>query len=289
MQHSRLAEMMKVTNMTNNTETTSKKFTKKELNRIHWRWVWNSQIGWNYERMQGLGYLTTMLPVIKKLYGDDPEATQKALDTHSQFFNTTPQMGDAIVGVDIAIEEEGGADSLETVAAVKTALMGPFAGIGDTIFSVISGTVFGSIACSTGVNGSFMGIILWECWYLFVLIGLRPFMFNLGYQQGARLVTTMSHHLRAFTDAASALGVMVVGCMIATMVNIKFGSFSVFGNVIDAQTQILDAIAPKLGAALLVGFFYWISGRKGMNSNKLIIIAVLIAILGSLTGILVVP
>ena len=35
------------------------------------------QGSWNYERMQGLGYLTTMLPVIDKLYGDRPELKQK--------------------------------------------------------------------------------------------------------------------------------------------------------------------------------------------------------------------
>ena len=52
--------------------TNSKKFTKKELRSLNLRWIWNSQIGWNYERMQGLGYLTTMLPVIDKLYGDRP-------------------------------------------------------------------------------------------------------------------------------------------------------------------------------------------------------------------------
>ena len=44
--------------------TQTKRLTKQELRRINLRWIWNSQIGWNYERMQGLGYLTTMLPLI---------------------------------------------------------------------------------------------------------------------------------------------------------------------------------------------------------------------------------
>ena len=41
--------------------TQTKRLNKQELRRINLRWIWNSQIGWNYERMQGLGYLTTML------------------------------------------------------------------------------------------------------------------------------------------------------------------------------------------------------------------------------------
>jgi Phosphotransferase system, mannose/fructose/N-acetylgalactosamine-specific component IID len=125
------------------------KFTKKELRSLNWRWIWHSQIGWNYERMQGLGYLTTMLPAIDKLYGDNPEMKKKALETHSVFFNTTPQMGDIIVGMDLAIEEQDPTESgLAVAASIKTALMGPFAGIGDTIFGVITGAVFGSIAAS---------------------------------------------------------------------------------------------------------------------------------------------
>ena len=86
--------------------TQTKSLTKQELRRINLRWIWNSQIGWNYERMQGLGYLTTMLPLIEKLYGDQPALKKKALQAHSVFFNTTPAMGDIIVGMNVAIEEE---------------------------------------------------------------------------------------------------------------------------------------------------------------------------------------
>lgn len=276
--------MTEVTNMTNN-----KKFTEKELRRINWRWIWQAQIGWNYERMQGLGYLATMIPVIDKLYGDSPEDKQKALITHSQFFNTTPQMGDMIVGMNIAIEEEEGAAGLETAAAIKTALMGPFAGIGDTIFGVISSTVIGSIACATAAEGSYIGIGIWTLWYLFVLFFLRPMLFKLGYKQGVQLVTTMSDKLSALTEAAGVLGVMVVGAMIATMVNIKFGTFNLFGNEIDLQAQLFDQIGPKIAAAGVVAVFFWLLGKKWMNSNRLIIVAILIALLGAFTGILVTP
>jgi PTS system mannose-specific IID component len=266
--------------------TTNSKFTKAELTRLNWRWNWHSQIGWNYERMQGLGYLSTMLPVIKKLYADNPEAMDYALRSHSQFFNTQPAMGNIIVGMNIAIEEKGGEGAIDTAMAIKTGLMGPFAGIGDTIFGMIGGTVFGSIAVSTAVEGNFFGIGLWTAWNLFVLLFLRPKMFTLGYTQGVKLITTMAHQLNALTDAASALGVMVIGGMVATMVNLRFGKIEVPGNVFDLQV-LADRIAPRLGAALLVYFCYWLLGRKGMNSNRLILIVVAIALLGGLSGLLI--
>ena len=58
--------------------TQTKSLTKQELRRINLRWIWNSQIGWNYERMQGLGYLTTMLPLIEKLYRGSAGAERKS-------------------------------------------------------------------------------------------------------------------------------------------------------------------------------------------------------------------
>lgn len=253
------------------------KFTKKELRALNFRWIWQSQIGWNYERMQGLGYLSTMLPVIEKLYGNDPKAKDYAMRVHSQFFNTQPAMGNIIVGMNIAIEEVGGANAVDTAAAIKTSLMGPFAGIGDTIFGVIAGTVFGSIAVDMAVDGSYVGIGIWTIWNLAVLFVLRPLMFDLGYNQGVHLVTTMASKLKALTEAAAALGVMVVGAMISTMVGVKFGTIAAFGTTFDLQA-LTNKILPNFGAVLLVAFCYWILGRKGMNSNKLLLIVVGIAL-----------
>ena len=187
--------------------TNSKKFTKKELRSLNLRWIWNSQIGWNYERMQGLGYLTTMLPVIDKLYGDRPELKQKALRTHSVFFNTQPAMGDIIVGMNIAIEEQTAetGSGLDVAASIKTALMGPFAGIGDTIFGMIAGAVFGSIAATMALEGNALGIAIWEIWMVAVLL-FRTKMFDMGYEQGVKLVTSLSGTMNALTEAASVLG-----------------------------------------------------------------------------------
>jgi PTS system mannose-specific IID component len=102
-------------------------------------------------------------------------------------------------------------------------------------------------------------------------------MFDLGYKQGVTLVTTMAHKLRALTEAAAALGVMVVGAMISTMVGVKFGAITAFGNTFDLQV-LANKILPNFGAVLLVGLCYWLLGRKGMNSNKLLGIVIAIAL-----------
>ncbi|NLC34224.1 MAG: PTS system mannose/fructose/sorbose family transporter subunit IID [Erysipelothrix sp.] len=277
---------------------TNKRYTKAELKKLHWSNIWNMQIGWNYERMQGLGYLTAMLPVLKNSYGDNPELMQKALRVHSQFFNTQPAMADIIVGMNIALEEDaGGADVIDTAAAIKTSLMGPFAGIGDTVFGMIASTIVGSLAVDFSVTGSYIGLFLLVAWALIVLFVIRPIFFNLGYKQGTNLITTLGGQLNAFTDAASVLGITVIGGMTATMVNLRFGGIlkgvkatkEVDGALvpdyfINFQTDLFDKLMPRFGSILLVGVAYYLLGKEGMNSNKLILGTILVCLILAAVG-----
>ena len=265
----------------------SKQFTKKEIRRLSYRWSWNRSLAWNYEKMMTAGYMTTMLPVIDKLYQDDPEGRKKAFETHSVFFNCEPNLTNIILGMDIAIEEEMGAEGLETVAGIKASLMGPFAGIGDTLFTSVLATIFGSIAVTTALDGSYFGIVLWEIWLFFVMFGLRPYLMQLGYTQGIKLVTTLSGKLNQITQAASVLGIMVVGSMVASLVKVKFGTLTIMGTEFDLQTKLFDAIMPKFGAVLVVALCYWILGKIGMKSSRLILMIMALAILCNFLGILV--
>ena len=269
--------------------TNSKKFTKAELRKINIQWIWASQIGWNYERMQGLGYCTTMLPVIDKLYGDNPELKAKALRTHNTFFNTQPTMGSIIVGMNVAIEEQIAetGSGIDVAASIKTALMGPLAGIGDTIFGMIAGAVFGSIAATMSLEGNILGIIIWEIWML-VTLYLKFKLFDLGYEQGIKLVTSLSGTMNALTEAASVLGLTVVGGMVATMVKFPLATLKMSLGV-DPETgeelfnefnlqKYADSIMPSLFPCLFAVLCYWMLGQKWMNSNRLILAVVGFAI-----------
>lgn len=180
-----------------------------------------------------------------------------------------------------------GAEGLETVAGIKASLMGPFAGIGDTLFTSVLATIFGSIAVTTALEGSYFGIILWEIWLFFVMFGLRPYLMQLGYTQGIKLVTTLSGKLNQITQAASVLGIMVVGSMVASLVKVNFGTLTIMGTEFDLQTKLFDAIMPKFGAVLIVALCYWVLGKIGMKSSRLILMIMALAILCSFLGVLV--
>ena len=256
----------------------SKRLTKKELRRINLRHMFGLQLGHNYERMQGMDYFYAILPALKKFYGDDPEALDRACRAHIQFYNTTPQMSEIIIGMNLAIEEEEGIAALETATSLKTALMGPFAGVSDVIFGVIAGTIFGAIAGNIAIAGSPVGMGIWVAWNVAVLF-MRTKLFDLGYAQGAKLITTMKDQLNAITNGASILGLIVVGALIPSVVKLKIPYTFQSGEVTLSVQENLDKIMPYLPQVVLVVLCYRLSKVKGMTAGKLIFVVMIGAII----------
>ena len=78
------------------------KLTKQDLQKVYIRNLFGLQWGWNYETMQGLGYCYVIMPILRRLYRNDPEKMKKALKTEIGYFNTSQPMSHLIVGTDAA-------------------------------------------------------------------------------------------------------------------------------------------------------------------------------------------
>ena len=248
----------------------------KEGKKVFWRWYFLGGCGWNYEKMQGLGYYFSMLPMIKK--HQNPDDQKKLAKTELQFFNTNNTMAPIIMGVDCAIQDETGADSADTIAALKTGMMGPLAGIGDTLFQVIPSTIIGSIASYMALEGSPLALILWILFGLFRAFCMKNF-FNLGYKEGARIVSEIGNRLKKITQAANILGITVIGALIPSVVSAKFAYEFSWGEVSISIQQLADQIMPSLAPTLVVFFAYWMLGRKKMNSTRVTLLLVVVGIL----------
>lgn len=269
---------------TNNTQLEGKKLTKKDLNKVYWRWLLHGETGWNYEKMQGLCYAYSMLPALRKIYTDDDELNE-AVKSHLQFFNTNPYTVHFILGANLAIEEEKGIEAKDTIASIKTGLMGPMAGVGDTLFGVIMGTVFGSIAAYMALEGNPMGVYLWIVANVIKLVISRGFL-TMGYQQGVKLVDNIGGTLKNLTEAANILGLTVVGALVPTVIRANVPYVFAQGDVTMELQGILDQFMPALIPVCLVGFVYWLLGQKKMNSTKAILVIMVISILAFACGIL---
>lgn len=246
------------------------KIDKKTINSVFKRWLFGVHTCWNYEKMQGLGFCYAMIPALKKIYKDDEEGLKEAVQHNMQFFNTNASTGSAIVGAALALEEQG-PQAREAVTAIKTGLMGPLAGVGDTLFVVLPNTVIGSIAAYMALEGQPIGIFLWIAFNILRLFCMHKFM-TLGYEKGSMLVNSIGGLLKNLTEAANILGITVVGALVPSVLNAKFALEWQNGDVLFSLQEIADRIMPGLAPVAIVGFTYWLLGRKKMTSTKAIFV-----------------
>lgn len=162
--------------------------------------------------------------------------------------------------------------------------MGSLAGVGDSLFHVIWGRF------SALLQGHWLKMVRW----LAVLFGLLQILhyclvgprLPLGYKQGVKLVTTLKDKLSAFTNAATVLGVTVIGALIPSVIKATV-PFVYKKNGVELVIQdTLDAILPSLVPILLVLLTYWMLGQKKLNSTRVIWIILILSIVLSAFGIL---
>lgn len=117
------------------TMTASKSaITKSDFRSVFWR-SFALMGSFNYERMQSLGFLYSILKPLKHIYADDEEGLKEACKRHIAAFNMTCAPSTFVMGISLAMEESYARDKeLDTssVNAIKVSLMGPLSGIGDT-------------------------------------------------------------------------------------------------------------------------------------------------------------
>mgnify|MGYP003611784894 FL=1 len=110
------------------------------MNKSFLSWFYGNLTCFSQEHMQTFGYLCAMLPVVNELY-DNKKKKKAAMSTYTAFFNTEPQIGALVVGMTAGLEEaraNGQSIDDEAINGIRAGLMGPLAGIGD---SMIVGTL----------------------------------------------------------------------------------------------------------------------------------------------------
>lgn len=259
--------------------------SKKDVNRARFRWLTLGQLCFNYESMQAASVVYAVGPCLEKIYQDRPDELKESLKTHFRFFNSHPWMANIILSSALAVEESGGEQASEAASSIRTSLMGPFAGLGDSILTVLPKTIFGAIAAYMALEGNAIGVLL--CLVVgLVMILFRIKLWDIGYQQGVRFVTTSQSRLASMTDAASVMGLVVVGALIASNVKINIPLVFTIGESVTKLQDIFNKILPNLMPLLAVVATYMILGKKGMTSSKMVWLLIVVAVLGAYLGIL---
>jgi PTS system mannose-specific IID component len=272
--------------------------TRGDVQRSFWLWTFFSHANYNYERLQGTAFAQAMAPIIRKLY-KKPEDIKAALKRHLVFFNTEPNVGGIIHGAVIAMEEQraNGADiDDDAINSVKSGLMGPLAGIGDsisqgTITPILLALGIGIAAGSHDVtgDGNPLGAVIYFVLEVAIMVALAYFFWMQGYDRGRVGVMDMlrSGTLDRFLTGAGVLGNMVLGALAFQFVHVyltlHIGIPAGGGNVtdFDITRDLLNAMVPGLLPLGLVLLSWWLMARRRLSPLWLLAILIVVAMVGA--------
>lgn len=265
------------------------RLSKKDLKRSYFWWVFTTELSNSYERLQALSFCVSMLPGINKLYKDDNDEYREALMRHLQFYNTEGTFGGLILGVTLSLEEEranGGDLPDEMFSGLKTGLMGPMAGIGDTVvWGTLRPLIF-SLAVTMAKAGSILGGIIP---FLFPICGLAIgySLFKFGYKVGRESIQSLlqSGMINKVISGSGILGLIMMGALSASYVKLEIPIKIKLSNADPLVIQkLLDQIVPGILPLLAIFAIYTYFDKKGQSYNMVIGVIIAVSLLGSLVG-----
>ena len=274
--------------MQNNNEA---KLSNKIINRSFARWFLTAELSNSFERLQALLFCNSMVPALQELYKDDPEELKLAYQRHLQFYNSEATFGAVILGISMSMEEErsrGAEISDEAITGIKTGLMGPMAGIGDTlIWGTIKPIILG-IAVSFAMQGNPIAAFIP---FLFptsvVLIGLNNV--KMGYRLGRESVMRLIKEgtMQRIITSASILGLFMMGALSSAYVKVSTPLVFTIQNAEPIVIQdILNNIIPGLLPLVAIFSIYFYFKKKNTNYTKMLFFIIAISLVAAFFNIL---
>ena len=274
-------------------EWKQKLIPKKALFRASLIWETWVQTCYNYVRMMGMACGHTFLPVVKYLYPNDKEKQIDLMTREMEFFNVHPEFGSCILGLAVSLEEEkamGKDIPNEFITNIKTSLMGPLAGVGDTIWQgvIIPILLALCIDITRSGDGNIWGAVIYAVVMFFLTYIFSYMNFMFGYNAGSDAIMDFLEKgiLNKLLKAASIMGCMVMGGLIVNYVSVTCGlTIVTSGAEFSIQESLFDAVLPNiLPLAATMGVFGLL--QKKWTSVKVILLMVVIGVIGGFFNIL---
>ncbi len=274
-------------------EKEARKLTKKDLWRIYWYGM-SIESGCNYKNQEAPGFTQALIPCIEKVYDND-EDKREAYRRHTEFFNTESKTASLAVGISAAMEERNalyGDINPDSINAMKVSLMGPLAGIGDSLIHGTARPIFAGIACSIAMASqytSLAGTLLFVLAMSIICFGVRYIGIFKGYEKGVEFVANMQSggYLTMLTTLAGIAAFVVCGGFIPSLISINLAIEYAAGDSVINLQEMLNGLVPSLLPLLFTMLMYWLMTKKKVPIVPLMfgtlifgIIAVYLGILG---------
>lgn len=277
-----------------------KLLSKKEVVKGWAKYYLCAEVSSGFERLTAPAFSFGMDPVLNKLYHENPEEYKAALKRHLMFYNSEATWGSMIFGISCALEEErakmleegAGEEELnassELITNLKVGLMGPLAGIGDSVNHGMLRPLLLSLFIPLAAAGSWIAgvapLLIW-------VAGISAFAYWLvttGYSLGKKSVVNIlqSGALNKLINVASVLGLFMMGALSSTYVKLKtvISWGSVTGEPIYLQDK-LDTIFPNMLPLIVVFGVYFYIKKRGPKYVRILLTLLALGLIFSFCGI----
>lgn len=235
------------------------------------------------------GFCYSLMPFINHYY-TKLQDKKDALTRHIVWFNTTQNVSTFVMGLAASMEKENSVKAdfdAQSINAVKSSLMGPLAGIGDSLFWGVLRVVAAGVALSLAQEGSFLAPIVFLLVYNIPSIACRYFLGLIGFSLGSKYIEELyaSGLINILTKAASVLGLIMVGGMTSNIVTFNSVLTISSGENSSLSLQsILDQIFVGIIPLTTTLLCFYLMNNKKVSFNFIIIgivgMSIILATLG---------
>lgn len=174
--------------------------------------------------MLGGGFSFSILPLLKRLYGKDPEKFSEALNRHAEHFNAHPYLANVALGAVCRMEVLG--RNPEEIRRFKLAVRGPLGSLGDSLVwvgwrpaTVLAALCLALAGVSPGKTVVFF-LVVYNLGHLLLRVG----GFALGLEKGSQVgdsLRSMSLPLQA--DRMASFAIFLLGGVLGLVLNRGWG------------------------------------------------------------------
>ena len=261
---------------------------KSDVKTLYWR-SFAIQSAFSFDRMQAIGFTWALTPILEREYKNDKEGLAAALKRHLAFFNTFPWIPGPIFAIvaEMEIKKARGENiDGQAIQGVKSSLMGPIAGLGDSLIHGTLRPVLGGICASLALTGNYAAPFIFFFGANAVHLALRWVTLQKSCEMGERAFGVLaSSGFRKFMEGATMTGLMSAGALVGTWLNVRTPIQYKIDNAVVSLQTMLDGVFPKLiPLAITLTVFYFV--RKGVKTTYLMLTMIAISMVLGALGIL---
>ena len=175
----------------------------------------------------------------------------------------------------------------EMITSIKSSLMGPVAGIGDSLVQATLIPILCTMTISiSGESGSVMGPLFYIVALLAIILSFGYVLFVRGYSAGKASVDLFGNAgISDITKAVAVFGLIVVGCLAASRTNIGLQLAFQNNGETALVTDEINAIFPRLTGLLVIALDYYLMKIRRVQMQWIVYGTMAVVIVLSLLGI----